>query len=148
MKQEILLLLSIFSILFFASFASESISESLPKKENFDTRITSQKEIVVRSKKRKTDFKERLALKLVKKKATRKQNISTNNKRSPLERIIFVGSFVLFSLGGLVSGIIYMALGETLLGVLLLLGGLIVIPAIFFLFFVAFIMPDRATDFK
>ncbi len=132
MKQEILLLLSIFSILFFASFASESISESLPKKENFDTRITAQKKIVVQSKKRKTNFKERLALKLFKKKikkVQKKQAKSIKSKKDDGTNIALLLSILLI-LGGLIGGIVALALGETLLGILLLVGGLIFIPII------------------
>ncbi|WP_338762887.1 hypothetical protein WAF17_18515 [Bernardetia sp. ABR2-2B] len=143
MKQKILLLFSIFSILFFASFASESKSEILPKKETSNTKIISQRNNLVPPKKQKLNFKERLALKLVKKKIKKAQKKQAKNKRSILEDGIGLAIAALLSvlliLGSLIGGIIALAMGETLLGILLVVGGLIFIPLILIVILLAII---------
>lgn len=133
MKTTYLLALLLTGFLCF-SFVSENKSEILPKKEVSETKILSQKKNLVTSKKQKLNFKERLALKLIEKKikkikskTQKKQSKITNSKTGDFGFFIAV----LLILGGLIGGIIALAVGETLLGILLLVGGLIFIPLIF-----------------
>jgi hypothetical protein len=129
--------LILISILLFSSFSSESNSEKTTQRTIIPTHFFSKKSKTTIAKQKKLNFKERLALKLVQhkiKKAQRKQTKDIKSIKKNGEGIIFTLLIsALLILGGLISGIVYLSLGQTLLGVLLLVGGLIVVPLIFIL---------------
>lgn len=119
----------------FCSLASESDSKTSIKNEGNINHIFSEKSKATTIKKQeKLNFKERLALKLVKKKikkAQKKQAKNIKSKKRNGEGIVFtILLSVLLILGGLIGGIVALGLGEILLGILLLVGGLIFVPII------------------
>lgn len=142
MKQKTLLLFSIFLMLFFASFVSKNSSEISPTKKQSSQTIKTKtlKSVFINKKQKKPSLKERTALKLINKKI---QKAKKKPIKRPLFDVVFISVFAALILAGLVSGIVYLALGKTLLGVLLLLGGLIVIPIIFGIIVIGFNLPHR-----
>jgi Flp pilus assembly protein TadB len=137
----------LFAVLFlgflFFSFSSENNSEILPKQEISKAKISPQKANLAQSKKQKTSLKERFALKLIKKKI--KKNITKNREEPNSEKSSFAIDFlslliVLMAIAGVVAGIIYLALGNILAGVLLILGGLLLIPLFVIFYFIIAIL--------
>lgn len=115
----------------FSSFASEIDSKNSIQKEITTNYLAKKTEITTTKKQKKLNFKERLALKLVEKKIKKIDKKQTKKiKFNPDGTAITILFSVLFILGGLIGGIIALALGETLLGILLLVGGLIFVPLI------------------
>ncbi|WP_291721922.1 hypothetical protein [Bernardetia sp.] len=140
MKQKILLLLSIFPLLFFASFVSETSSEILPVKKQSSQNIKSKtlKSVFINKKQKKSSLKERIALKLIQKKI--KKNQKKQVKKLKVKKHEFGADFIallliLLASAGVLSGIIYLTLGQVLTGILLILGGILLIP-LFIIFFV------------
>ncbi len=119
MKTTYFITLLFFCFLF-SSFASES-----------NSKISTHTEIITNhfvKKQQRFNFKEKLALKLVKRKFKKTQKKQIKNiKSDEVELILTVLIPSLAGLAGLIGGIIYLSLGQTLLGVLLLVGGLILI---------------------
>jgi hypothetical protein len=132
----------------FCSFTSESDSKSSTQKTITESHIVFKKsEVSTVKKQKKLNFKERLALKLIKRKIKKTQRKQAKNKKSIKgegDGIVFtVLISVLLILGGLIGGIIALAFGETLLGILLLVGGLIFIPLILGIILLALILPAQ-----
>ncbi len=120
---------------FLFSFSSENNLEVLQKKEISKSKINLQKkENTIQFKIQKLNFKEQLALKLVQKKIKKVQikqaKTQNSEKRDGDGTTSIILISVLLILVGLVAGIVYLSLGQTLLGILLLLGGLIFVPLI------------------
>ncbi len=133
-KSKVVLFSLVCFTLFFTSFISENEVEILPKEKVIKTSIISKKSSLIQSNKKKHSFKKRLALKLIKKKINRiHKNEIKNSKREELGIIIAVSLAVLGFLIGLISGVIYLFMGELLLGILLMLLGIISMPFILIL---------------
>ncbi|WP_338762890.1 hypothetical protein WAF17_18520 [Bernardetia sp. ABR2-2B] len=126
----------LFFFLSFCTFASESDSKpSIQEKTVTNSVILEKSKATSTKKQKKLNFKERLALKLVKKKIKKAQKKQAKTKKVKKNKSIAnaVGTIlisVLFILLGVIGGIIAFAMGEVLLGILLLLLGLIAVPII------------------
>ncbi len=138
MQRKIFLLLFFFS-LFFTSFASENKIENLPKKEI--TRIeTFQKKNVVQFEKQKLSFKERLALKLIKRKIkkVKPKSVSSNVKMDETLFVLVELGLLVLVLTSVILSIISFLSANILVGFLLLL-----IAALFGVMFLTFAMIDN-----
>jgi Flp pilus assembly protein TadB len=135
----------LFFVFSFCSFASESDSKHSNQKEITTNHLSEKSKVTTIKKQKKLNFKERLALKLVQHKIKKTQKKQPENVKSTKgeEALIIIAILisVLLILGGLIGGIIYLTLGETLLGILLLVGGLIFIPLILAIILVILISP-------
>lgn len=141
MKLKIISFCLLFSLLFFASFMSENNSEVLPKKEVSETKIIPQKkESLIKEKKEKHSFKERLAIKLIERKIKKlkpkksKNRSKLNSKEDGSNADFLSILLVLLASASVITGIVYLTLGNILAGILLILGGLILIPLFIILF--------------
>ena len=126
--------------LFFSSFSSEKLPNTITKIEILKTKKASIKKVLTKSKKQKRSFKERIAIKFLEKKAKKLQNISAKKqtKKTGLQQknentmqILVLILAILLILTGLVTVILLLLAGKTLLGILLLFSGLIIIPILY-----------------
>ncbi|WP_375559616.1 hypothetical protein ACE193_18035 [Bernardetia sp. OM2101] len=147
MKSKIISSCLLFSILFFTSFVSENNSVTSFEKETSKVKVVSNKNNLSQTKKQKLNFKERLALKLIKRKIKKAQKKQAKNIKSTKADgdgiVVSILLSVLLILGGLIGGIVALALGETLLGILLLVGGLIFVPLILVIILLAILLPAQ-----
>ncbi|AFM03340.1 hypothetical protein Fleli_0884 [Bernardetia litoralis DSM 6794] len=132
----------------FCSFASESDSKPSTQQRITTNHISKKSKFITIKKQKKLNFKERLALKLVKRKIKKAQKKQAKNIKSEGDGILStILTSVFLILVGLIGGIIALAFGETLLGVLLLVGGLIFVPLILLILLVGFFAGDKTRNY-
>ncbi len=119
----------------FCSFASESDSKISTEKEttsNWDFAKKSKSTLI--KKQKKLNFKERLALKLIKRKIKKaeKRHKKNNNFIKQKEKVVYTSILlsIFLAIIGVLSGIVFLILGNITTGLLLLFGGAVIVPLV------------------